>query len=302
MADTLASPPPAPVPGAAGSPWWRKTLVRHWPLWAGFLILLVPTIASLGREVWSMEIGAHGPIVLATGLWLISQCLPDMRARHAPARPLPILLILIVALPIYAFGQAYDFISLEAVGVYGAMVALAYRLAGWPALKHNIFPLLYLGFLVPPPGWLIDQATAPLRTLVSTVATSLLEPLGYPIMREGVTLFVGSYQLLVEDACAGMNSIVGLTAITLFYIYLLHKASWRYALLLVALIIPVAIFVNILRVIALILLTYYFGDGVAQGFLHVTTGIVLFTLALAAMFGIDWLLQRLLGNRMGANA
>lgn len=276
--------------------------MRHWPWWASFLILLVPTIASLGREVWSMEIGAHGPIVLATGLWLISQCLRHMRARHAPARPLPILLILIVALPIYAFGRAYDFISLEAY-VYGAMVALAYRLAGWPALKHNIFPLLYLGFLVPPPGWLIDQATAPLRTLVSTVATSLLEPLGYPIMREGVTLFVGSYQLLVEDACAGMNSIVGLTAITLFYIYLLHKASWRYALLLVALIIPVlVIFVNILRVIALILLTYYFGDGVAQGFLHVTTGIVLFTLALAAMFGIDWLLQRLLGNRMGANA
>jgi len=182
------------------------------------------------------------------------------------------------------------------------MLALAYRLAGWPALRHNIFPFVYLGFLVPPPGWLIDQATAPLRTLVSTVATALLQPLGYPIQREGVTLFVGSYQMLVEDACAGMNSIVGLTAITLFYIYLLHKASWRYSLLLVALIIPVAIFVNIIRVIVLILLTYYAGDGVAQGFLHVTTGIVLFTLALAAMFGIDWLLQRLLGDRLGANA
>jgi exosortase len=277
-------------------------LTAHWPLWAGFLVMLVPTLAGLGREVWSMEIGAHGPIVLATGLWLITQCLPDMRARHSPARALPIVLILALAVPLYVFGRAYDFISLEAAGVYGAMLALAYRLAGWPALRHNIFPFVYLGFLVPPPGWLIDQATAPLRTLVSTVATALLQPLGYPIQREGVTLFVGSYQMLVEDACAGMNSIVGLTAITLFYIYLLHKASWRYSLLLVALIIPVAIFVNIIRVIVLILLTYYAGDGVAQGFLHVTTGIVLFTLALAAMFGIDWLLQRLLGDRLGANA
>lgn len=276
--------------------------MRHWPLWAGFLILLIPTIAGLGREVWSMEIGAHGPIVLATGLWLITQCLHDMRARLAPSSPMILALILALALPIYAFGRAYDFISLEALGVYGAMLALAYRLAGWPALRHNIFPFFYLGFLVPPPGWLIDQATAPLRTLVSIVATGILEPFGYPIMREGVTLFVGSYQLLVEDACAGMNSIVGLTAITLFYIYLLHKASWRYALLLVALIIPVAIFVNILRVIALILLTYYYGDGVAQGFLHVTTGIVLFTLALAGMFGLDWLLQRLFGKRPEASA
>lgn len=282
--------------------WWRAALLRHWPLWAGFLILLVPTLGGLGREVWSMEIGAHGPIVLATGLWLITQCLPDMRARLAPASGPVVALILVLALPIYAFGRAYDFISLEALGVYGAMLGLAYRLAGWPALRYNVFPFFYLGFLVPPPGWLIDQATAPLRTLVSTVATGLLEPLGYPILREGVTLFVGSYQLLVEDACAGMNSIVGLTAITLFYIYLLHRASWRYALLLVSLIIPVAIIVNILRVITLILLTHYYGDGVAQGFLHVTTGIMLFTVALAAMFGLDWLLQRLLGRRLGANA
>ncbi|RXR29952.1 exosortase V [Sphingobium fluviale] len=293
----------APAPEPASQPlWWRAALLRHWPLWAGFLILLVPTLGGLGREVWSMEIGAHGPIVLATGLWLITQCLPDMRARLAPASGPVVALILALALPIYAFGRAYDFISLEALGVYGAVLGLAYRLAGWPALRHNVFPFFYLGFLVPPPGWLIDQATAPLRTLVSTVATGLLEPLGYPILREGVTLFVGSYQLLVEDACAGMNSIVGLTAITLFYIYLLHRASWRYALLLVSLIIPVAIIVNILRVIALILLTHYYGDGVAQGFLHVTTGIMLFTVALAAMFGLDWLLQRLLGKRLGANA
>lgn len=291
----------APSP-SGNAPWWSAAIVRHWPLWAGFLILLIPTLAGLGREVWSMEIGAHGPIVLATGLWLISQCLPDMRARSQPANAVVVALILVLALPVYAFGRAYDFISLEALGVYGAMLALAYRLAGWSALRHNFFPFFYLGFLVPPPGWLIDQATAPLQTLVSTVATGILQPFGYPIMREGVTLFVGSYQLLVEDACAGMNSIVGLTAITLFYIYLLHRASWRYALLLVALIIPVAIIVNIMRVMALILLTYYFGDGVAQGFLHVTTGIVLFTVALAGMFALDWLLQRVLGKRLGASA
>ena len=299
MAESIPSPTSTPESDA---PWWRDTLISHWPLWAGFLVMLVPTLAGLGREVWSMEIGAHGPIVLATGLWLISQCLPDMRARQTASRSILIALILILALPLYIFGRAYDFISLEAAGVYIVMLALAYRLAGWPALRHNIFPFLYLGFLVPPPGWLIDQATSPLREFVSTAATALLQPFGYPIQREGITLFIGSYQMLVEDACAGMNSIVGLTAITLFYIYLLHKASWRYSLLLVALIIPVAVLVNIIRVIALILLTYYAGDGVAQGFLHVTTGIVLFTLALGAMFGIDWLLQRILGSRLGANA
>ena len=273
---------------------WRDAAVRHWPLFAGFLVLLLPTLYDLGREVWSLEIGAHGPIVLATGLWLVSQRLDDMRSGSSPASPVNVALLMVFALPLYVFGRAYDFISLEAAGLFGIMVALVYQLAGWRALRDNFFPFFYLGFLVPPPGWLIDQATAPLRTMVSAAATSLLQPFGYPIQREGVTLFIGRYQLLVEDACAGMNSIVGLTAITLFYIYLMHRASWRYSLLLVALIIPVAMFVNIIRVGALILLTYYAGDAAAQGFLHVTTGIVLFVLALAAMFGIDRVLQHLI--------
>lgn len=281
---------------------WRRATSRHWPLFAGFLVLLVPTIVSLGREVWSMEIGAHGPIVLATGLWLVCQRLGDMRAKATAPSPSIVAFLLLLSLPVYVFGRAYDFISLEAAGVYGAMIALVLVLVGWRALRDNLFPFLYLGFLVPPPGWLIDQVTAPLRHFVSAAAMGVLEPFNYPIQREGVTLFIGSYQLLVEDACAGMNSIVGLTAITLFYIYLMHRASWRYSLLLVALIIPVAVFVNILRVTALILLTYHAGDAAAQGFLHATTGMVLFTLALGAMFGLDWLLGRTIGHRLGSCA
>lgn len=281
---------------------WRRAAMRHWPLLGGFLVLLLPTMVALGREVWSMEIGAHGPIVLATGLWLVSQRLQDMSAKASGASTPVVAAILIFSLPVYIFGRAYDFISLEAAGVYGAMIAFVYALVGWRALRDNIFPFLYLGFLVPPPGWLIDQATAPLRHLVSAAAMGVLDPFGYPIQREGVTLFIGSYQLLVEDACAGMNSIVGLTAITLFYIYLMHRASWRYSLLLVAFIIPVAVLVNIVRVTALILLTYYAGDAAAQGFLHATTGIVLFALALGAMFGIDWLLGRTVGHRLEPGA
>ena len=57
------------------------------------------------------------------------------------------------------------------------------------------------------------------------------------------------------------------------------------------LIIPVAIAVNILRVTALILITYYFGNEAAQGFLHVTTGIVLFGLAILLIFGFDKLFR-----------
>jgi exosortase len=260
---------------------------KIWPLLLAVVLLLVPACLTLANQVWNTELGAHGPIVLATGLWLLSTRLKDLTARRAPAQTWVIVLGLLLVLPIYTFGRAYDFISLEMLGVYGVALLASYRLYGWPAMRANLFPFGFLAFLIPPPGWVIDWLTVPLREFVSYVATHGLHHLGYPVANQGVSIMVAQYQLLVEDACAGMNSIVGLSAITLFYIYILHSASWRYGTLLAALIIPLAVVVNIARVVVLILLTYYAGDEVAQGFLHTTTGIALFAVALLGMMGLD---------------
>lgn len=249
---------------------------------------------GLAREVWSREIGAHGPIVLATGAWLLWTIGKDMVAAGDTGRWPIVFVALVPIVALYIFSRAFDFITLEGGAVYLLMLLIAYRLTGWKGLLVGFFPFLYLAFLVPPPGWVIDQATAPLRTFVSFITTAGLSALGYPIVREGIIMHIAQYQLLVEDACAGMNSIVGLAAITLFYIYILHRASWRYALLLAMFIIPIAVVTNIMRVTALVLLTYYKGDAVAQGFLHNTTGIVLFAVALGLVFALDALLQRVL--------
>jgi len=217
----------------------------------------------------------------------------------AEAEPGPLWLTLtgvLVSLPIYVFGRAYDFISLEALGLYGFSLSLLHDRFGLRSMLANWFPLFYLGFLLPAPGWLLDQVTAPLKLVVTTLATAIVDPTGIPIMQQGVTMTVGPYQLLVEDACSGMNSLIGLVSITLFYIYLLRNASWRYSLFLVTLIIPIAIAANVMRIIILILLTYFFGDAVGQGFLHVTSGMVLFGLSLLLMFAIDSVSSRVLAK------
>jgi exosortase len=140
---------------------------------------------------------------------------------------------------------------------------------------------------VPPPTWVIDLLTLPLKQFVTYVSTEGLHLAGVPIAREGVTIFVGQYELLVEDACSGMHSILGLVAITLLYVYLMRGASWRLSLLYTTIAIPIAVVANILRIVVLVLLTYNFGNAVAQGFLHQTAGILLFGTALLLVFGVD---------------
>jgi exosortase len=264
------------------------------PLIIGGLALAIPTMIRLGQQVWSKEIGAHGPIVLATGIWLLWRKWDEMRAQAAPGPAWLTLLGVAISLPIYIFGRAYDFISLEALGLYGFGLSVLHDRFGLKVMLANWFPLFYLGLLLPVPGWMIDEFTAPLKLLVTTLATRILDPTGIPILQEGVTMTVGPYQLLVEDACSGLNSLIGLTAITMFYIYLLRNASWRYSALLVAMIVPIAVAANVLRIIILVLLTYFFGDAVGQGFLHMTAGLFLFALSLLLMFAIDSGLSRLL--------
>ena len=271
-----------------------RALRPQLPLILAAAVLAGPTFLRLGQQVWSREIGAHGPIVLATGIWLLWRKWASMTTEAHPGNPILTFAGVVVSLGVYVFGRAYDFISLEALGLYGFGMSILHDRFGAKVMLANWFPLFYLGMLLPVPGWAIDKFTAPLKLLVTTLATGLVEPLGIPIVQQGVTMTVGPYQLLVEDACSGLNSLIGLVAITLFYIYLLRNASWRYSAFLVLLIVPVAIAANVLRILILINLTYFFGDAVGQGFLHVTAGLFLFAISLSLMFAIDSLISRVL--------
>ena len=268
------------------------------PLLIGVVALAIPTIASLAQQTWQLESGAHGPIVLVTAFWLLHHDGMRMSDASREGHQWPLALACLGAsLLTYAFGRVFDFISIEFVGLYGAFVSVLIRLFGVRRLLTHRFPLFYLALAAPPPGWLMARLTMPLQSFVSGAAGHIAALLDYPIARQGVLLFVGPYQLLVEEACSGLNSLFGLTAISLLYIYLLHRASWRYSLLLLALVLPIAIFVNIIRILALIAITYGFGDAAAQGFLHFTTGLVLFAAALLLIFGLDSLISRILRRR-----
>jgi exosortase len=234
---------------------------------------------------------------LVTAAWLIWRQLPEIRRIAVPGQGWLVAVIMAASLVIYIFGQAFDFITADAAGLYGVGVAIFYSMFGGRALVRNWFIFFYLLFAVPPPSIWIDQLTSPLKQFVSTAATALLQPFGIPVVHEGVVIYVAQYQLLVEDACSGLNSIIGLLAISLFYIYLMRGTSWRYAVLLAVLAVPVAIIANIFRIIILILLTYFAGDSVAQGFLHFAAGIFIFTTALVLIFLLDGLIFPFLNRK-----
>jgi exosortase B len=272
---------------------WQALALRHWPLLLGAFVMLGPTLVSMARGPWSLESSVHGPIVVATGLWLILRRADDIRALMSPGSAAVTIAGLAIAVPAYVFGRAFDFISIEVSALLLAFLCVAHAYFGMKVVRMMWFPIFYLAFIIPIPGWILDTVTQPLKTFVSTVVTSGLAELGYPIARVGVTLYVAGYQLLVEDACAGLNSLVSLSAIGLFYIYMLRGSNWRYSMFMLLLVVPIAIAANCVRVAALVLITYHFGDAMAQGYLHNFAGMVTFTSALLFIFLVDKLLTPL---------
>jgi exosortase len=290
---------PAPVLPAASRRWFspdvaathadtvKELIVRHWALALGAAAMVIPTIMMVAQVSWSTEQGAHGPVVLATGLWLIGRMWHGVKWFTRRGSLWVTLPLLLGTLAIYVLGRVSGTPEIEGYALYFTMVVVAYAYCGVPVIRRIWFPILYLFFVFPPPDSVVAAVTQPLKLGVSAAAVWLLDLFGLPIGRTGVIITVDQYDILVAAACAGLNSVISLSAIGLFYIYIRHNANYRYAMLLVLAIVPIAIFANFIRVLLLILITYYFGDPVAQGFLHGFAGMTMFAIALLGIFALD---------------
>jgi exosortase len=186
--------------------------------------------------------------------------------------------------------------------MYGALITGGYLLFGGAVIRSIWFPLLYLALALPPPDSVVAAITQPIKIAISQWAVALLYALGYPIASSGVTIQIAQYELLVAAACAGLNSIISLGAICLFYGYLRHRTNFLSFVVIALSVIPIAIFSNFVRVLILILITYYLGESAAQGFLHDFAGLTMFAVALITVFLIDSLFTRLLHLRTGRAA
>jgi exosortase len=271
-----------------------------WPLLlllAGAAAIVLPTMFDVARLTWTTEQGGHAPIIVATGAWLFYREFKASRARIRQPRAWLGAVALVACLIVYVLSRITGVLELEGLSMYAAIVSAFYLLVGGALLLSLWFPIVYLLVALPPPDTLVSLITQPLKIAISQWAVSLLHALDYPIASSGVTIQIANYELLVAAACAGLNSIITLSAICLFYVYLRHRSNLVAFLAVGLLIIPVAVFSNFVRVLSLVLITYYWGEAAAQGFLHDFAGLTVFLVALLSIIGLDALFTNLRAQR-----
>ena len=275
----------------------RPEQIRWLFLLLGLCILYVPTISELAEKMWVESDQSHGYIVLAVILWLFYKDIN--KVWQTSYKPLNIIggIIFAIGLIIYVLGRSQDVMLIQISSLIPVITGLLLMVSGISSVKILWFPLFFIIFMIPLPGYFIDFITMPMKTAVSYVAETILYNIGFPIARSGVILQIGSYQLFVANACAGLQTLISLEAMGLLYLNLVKHDSAMRNIVLAILIVPISFIANVIRVMVLTLITYYFGDEVGQGFVHGFAGIVLFAIALVLITSIDTMLQFLVTNK-----
>jgi exosortase B len=265
----------------------RNALIGVAALLLGFVVMFAPTYTELNSSVWNVIGQGHGPIMLALAMWLAYQRWPRFTQLPDATHVAPAVALATLGLASYLVGRSQDILALDVGAQIPLVIAALLLIRGWAAVRLMALPILFLFFIIPLPSPLVDAMTGPLKMAASYVAEMLLYSAGYPIGREGVMLTIGSYRLMVADACAGLNSIFALEAVGVFYISVIGHTNIRRNLTLALLVLPITFISNVARVTTLVLVTYYFGDGVGRSFVHEFAGIFLFIIASVLLIMLD---------------
>jgi exosortase B len=257
---------------------------------AGFAAMYLPIYWRAAGTIWQTEEQAHEAIVLVVVLWLFWGLRKEIAS--APTQPARAggWTLFSICLLFFILGRIFR-IEVFEFGTQPLIAAgLLLLLKGRRALRIAWFPVLYLIFMVPLPANLIDSMTGTLKGIIADIVESILFAADYPIARSGVILSIGPYQLQVADACSGLHSMFSLSALGTLFMYIMARRSKLHNAIMLLSILPIAFGANIIRVLSLVLITFYWGDEAGQGFLHGAAGMVLMLAALCGLFALDALL------------
>ncbi|MFI4853351.1 MAG: exosortase/archaeosortase family protein [Phycisphaerales bacterium JB065] len=173
---------------------------------------------------------------------------------------------------------------------------LVLLLVGPHVFRQLLFPIGFLGFAVTISELIMNQITEKLQDLAAVGSEVLLRMLQFDVTRLGnqLTVFNSAgegYPLEVAEACSGMRMVVAFVALAVAVGFFSCRQWWhRVAVVLLA--VPVAVFMNIVRVAVLAGITLVNPDFSVGG-AHTLIGTLLLVPAFLLFMFCVWLLKKI---------
>ncbi len=171
---------------------------------------------------------------------------------------------------------------------------------GGPSLARVVWvPIAFWVIAMPLPPQLYQDICVKLQNIAAAGSADLMGIFGVHVEVAASTLIFNDIRgfpvqppLEVEGACSGIHSIMAYLALGVVMAYLEDRPLWQ-RLSLLSVIIPVAIFTNILRVAITITAYYVDHPELGRDFMHSLTGLAMLIPTALILWGFSWLLKRL---------
>ena len=191
-----------------------------------------------------------------------------------------------VGIVLYAIGFLIGLNYLKAVPVFFALLSVVYLVGGKTFGDDLRFPLLFPIIAIPIP--FLPELTAFLQFAMAGLSTGILQIFGYEIVAEGALIHLPNATFLIAEPSSGIQSLIALLTLMIPVVYF-SKTTQRKKIFLYLLIVPVAMLGNLLRIVTLFLVGYYYGEATAADFWHDRGNILFFTSTITVLL-ILWYL------------
>lgn len=259
-----------------------------------FAFLYARPAYLLVRDWWVNPEAGHGLLLAPLALWFAykSGIRPDARPNRA------------VGAALLIGGVGFRWLSDLAAELFVMRGSMLLALAGLVVWHYGVrqiirwwLPFALLALSIPLPDIILNKVALPLQFIASRIGASLLAWRQIPVLLTGNVIRIPRHELFVAEACSGLRSLTALISlgVLLGAIVLRHPLS---RLFLVAVVIPVAIVLNGVRVFLTGFLVYFVDPALGEGFMHLTEGMLVFIVAFAILgalaFGVGAVERRLL--------
>ena len=275
---------------------WKET---RW-IWATLLVLaalLLFTFYEGMRQlvnIWeSREEYSYGYLIPVITLFLIWQKRPQLEQAPFTGSWLGIA-VMILGLGLLVLGNLSTLFLVVQYGFLVVLAGIALALMGWHAFKIIAVPLTLLLFMIPLPQFFLQEISNQLQLISSQLGVLVIRLFGISVFLEGNVIDLGTYKLQVVEACSGLRYLFPLMTLGFIVAYFFHAAFWKRAIIFLSTI-PITILMNSFRIGVIGVMVEYWGQSMAEGFLHDFEGWFVFMACTGVLF-LEMLLLAKLGK------
>ncbi|MCE5198303.1 MAG: exosortase/archaeosortase family protein [Armatimonadota bacterium] len=271
----------------------------YWPL-ALIAVLFVLSQWPTFKNWWTIwdekeSYYSHGPIVPFIAGFMV-WCNRRLLAKATIKPCLWGLLLLGLAAPVHFIATLMELRVLYMVTFYGILFGCILLIFGWRIFKILFVPMAFMITMIPVANWALDASTGRAQLVSAAVAEHFLSWSGYDVIRYGSSIDSNSFihqlphPLLVGTPCSGLRLLISLITFSWFFTYVIEAARWK-KVFLILLSLPLAVFINALRITMIGYAGFWTGSGEAMNTFHDYSGYIGLVVCFVLLFGIAKLIR-----------